>query len=177
MLIDVMHSNGRLFEGLSLDVEPDALAGWHKPEERIGLIDGTAAFFETVRRGLGTFKLDIAVNPAFADMKTSKGESFLAAIARSADSIELMAYRNSPVRTIHWAEKAIRTASDAGRDWRLGVLVHRNRERGTSYFGRDAGAFLADMIALDRLSHRLNRGGTYRGLVFEDYHGLRRMLT
>lgn len=176
-LIDVMKSDDRLFAGLSLDVEPNASPDWHDPAGRQKLIDGTISFFQLVRDGLGRLKLDAAVNPSFAGLKTSKEENFLAALTRRTDSVELMAYRNSPERTLHWAEKAIGVIAGTSRNWRLGVLVHSSRESGTSYFGRDGTSFLSDMVKLDRLARRRDRSRLYRGLAFEDYDGLRLMLS
>lgn len=172
-LVDVMEHRDGLFDGLSLDVEPNALDAWHSDASRRELMDETIAFFEMVRAHVGSLKLDISVNPVFARLTTSDGRNFLEEIVRRANSVDLMAYRNTAERAVQWAEGAIRVIEASSLQWRFGVLVHPSRERGTSYAGTDTTSFMAQMIELDRRLGRSSAAAKFRGAIFEDFHALR----
>lgn len=164
-----------IFDGISLDVEPNALPGWHDPGERAQLMAHTLTFYATVRAAAGDLPIDAALNPAFAALNLPNGQGFLASLCAHLSSVSLMAYRDSPERILEWAEPAIAVIEAAQRPWWLGVLVHATSEKGTSFVGTSRAAFEADMVELDRMV-RLRAEANYRGLIFEDYDGLKRIL-
>lgn len=168
--------NEGLFDGISLDVEPNALPAWHDPTRRKELMDNTLAFYDMVRAGTGRMPIDAALNPAFAELRLSDGQNFLEALARRLDSISIMAYRDNPEATIKRAAPAIALIEHTGVPWRLGVLVHASSEKGTSFVKSDRAPFEADMIALDDMARHSGPSAHYRGLIFEDYHGLATIL-
>lgn len=166
-----------LFDGVSLDVEPNALPQWHNPSARPELLKGTLAFYKKVRALAGRTPIDAALNPAFAELRLSDGQNFLEALCRQLTSVSLMAYRNLPERAYERAAPAATIIEAVGLPWRLGVLVHATHEKATSYVDTDRATFEADMVKLDALE-RGGRGPSrnYHGLIFEDYNGLQRIL-
>jgi hypothetical protein len=165
-----------LFDGVSLDVEPNALPAWHDQSRRQQLMEGTVAFYDFVRAAAPNISIDAALNPAFAGLRLSSGQNFLAALAHRLDSVSIMAYRDNPERAIKWASRAIAVVEAAGLPWRLGVLVHTSSETGTSFVGTSRMVFEADMVALEDLVRSHGPSAHYRGLIFEDYNGLKRIL-
>jgi hypothetical protein len=164
------------FDGLHLDVEPQALPAWRAPDGRAALVAGTLHFFRLVRAHASGVPVDAAVNVIFADLATREGTNFLGALAQQLDSVSIMAYRNRVAAAVAWAMPAIRVAQRAGRQWRMGVLVDRNdAEPGTSWSSTPAPEFTAAMTDLDgRLRATLPQG--YAGLAFEGFDSLRAKL-
>ena len=175
-IIEAAAGGGAMLDGVSLDIEPNALPAWHDPERRQGLLKDTVAFYEMVRSRARHVRLDAALNPAFAETRLQDNQTFLGALIQRLDSVSLMAYRDNPERTIKWAAPAIEVIENMDVPWRLGVLVHASSEAGTSFAGRDRAAFETDMVALDGMVRRQGPSAYYRGLIFEDYGGLTRIL-
>lgn len=168
--------NKTLFDRVSLDVEPNTLPAWHNSVGQKALMESTIAFYDAVRASANHIPIDAALNSAFAKLHLPDGQNFLEALARRLDSISIMAYRDNPEGTIKRAASAIALIEHVGIPWRLGVLVHASPESGTSFVGAGRGAFEADMIALNDMVHREGPSAHYRGLIFEDYHGLTKIL-
>jgi hypothetical protein len=168
--------SGNFFDGLHLDVEPQALPEWHETGARARLLAGTLRLFNSVRSALPHAEIDAALNPIFATLPF-EGEMFLTALARRLSSVSVMAYRNKVPAAISWATPAIREISRVSRRWRLGVLVDSNPEEpGTSFAGVPRQAFMVMMDGLDSvLKSRFSELG-YSGLAFEGYDGLRLLL-
>lgn len=163
------------FDGLALDVEPQALAAWHtgsRPE----LLQALIQFLDRVRARAGHLPVGAALNPVYANIPLGAGGgNALEALCKRLDFVSLMAYRNQPEAAVGWAKPAAEILDKAGVSWSLGVLVHASNEKRTSYFGSDRSAFLSDMVRL----HGLMSGrfqAAYKGLIFEDYRGLRKIL-
>jgi hypothetical protein len=164
-----------LFDGLHLDVEPQALPAWRDPSSRLPLLTGTVELLDLARSALGDADIDAAVNPLFVTVPY-QGERFLTALARRLTSMSIMSYRDNVSAAISWAAPSIVEISRLGRRWRLGVLVDPNgAEPGTSWNERSAVSFDAALDELDRaLRSRFSASG-YSGLAFEGYDGLRLM--
>ncbi len=164
-----------IFDGLSLDIEANSLAQWRDPFGRQALVRQTIQLFETIRSETGGIPIDAALNPFFASVEARQGRTFLDDLARQVDSVGLMAYRSAPSRAMEWARQAI-AILDGTVPWRMGVLVNADPEFGTSYFGKSGAVFQLEMIDLDARI-RIARPKSYAGLVFQDYKGLRAMLS
>lgn len=175
-LVQAAAADPTTFDGVALDVEPNALPGWHDPAQRKRLMDDTVAFYDMVRSKAPHVPLDAALNPAFAGIVLQNDGTLLEALLRRIDSVSLMAYRDSAEGTMTWAAPAIEVIERMGVPWRLGVLVHGSSEAGTSFSEYRRPDFEAEMIALDDLVHRRGPSASYRGLIFEDYNGLARIL-
>ena len=165
-----------LIDGIHVDVEPHSLPQWRDGTERLRLIEGTIKFYETVRRSAGSTVIDAAVNPIFATIQAGEG-TFLSRIVTQLDSISIMAYRRPPARAVAWAEPSIRTAEQARRSWRFGVLVDDEpQEPGIDWSRVPAPTFAGTMVDLDQnLSARFS-SGHYAGLAFHAFDGLRSLL-
>jgi hypothetical protein len=164
-----------LFDGIDLDVEPNALDEWHKGQ-REKLIIGLATFIDHMRAKLGRVSLGAALNPVYARIPREGGDAnAMAMLAKKLDSVNLMAYRDRANALVKWAAPAATVLANVGLPWRSGVLVHESKEKGTSFFGASRPDFISQMTDLHRmLSGRF--AGSYRGLIFEDYNGLRTIL-
>jgi hypothetical protein len=175
ILAAATHDNA-LFDGVSLDVEPNALPQWHNPSDRAALLTGTLAFYKRVRALAGRTPVDAALNPAFAELHLSDGQNFLEALCRQLNSVSLMAYRNLPERAYQRAAPAAAIIEAVGLPWRLGVLVHATQEKATSYVNTDRATFERRMVELDTFERSRGPNRNYRGLIFEDYNGLQMIL-
>jgi hypothetical protein len=170
-------SRRQLFQGLDLDVEPHALPDWRAGgEQRQRLMAGHVVLFETIARHARGLPLGAALHPIYARMTLPDGRNYLEALCHTIESASLMAYRNRPAATIDWSERPVAIFERMKMPWRSGVLVHPAKEANISYAGREQSAFMADMVALDRQLQSLPSSSSYRGLIFEDYKGLRSIL-
>ena len=173
--LGAMSRHPGIFDGLSLDIEPNSLPQWQDPFGRQDLVQKTVQLFGTIRSESGGVPIDAALNPFFASIESSQGRSFLDELARHVDSVSLMAYRATPARAVEWARQAI-AILDGAVLWRMGVLVNADPETGTSYFGKSRAVFQLEMADLDARIRKA-RPKSYAGLVFQDYKGLRAMLS
>lgn len=176
-LIEIQRRH-RVFDGLHLDVEPHSLADWRAGgAARTALMVGMIGFVETVRRAAPGWPLEAAVHPQYARLTLPSAAGFMQELIARTDAVALMAYRDDPARQLRFAGPSIDIFERARKPWRLGVLVHADKEKGVSYWGRGRGAVLAAAADLDRLI-RTRSGGApaYRGLMFEHAAGLAAML-
>jgi hypothetical protein len=165
-----------LVDGIHLDVEPHSLPQWRDGAERLRLIQGTIKFFETVRASAGGTIIDAAVNPIFATTPAGEG-TLLSRMVPQLDSISIMAYRRPPARAIAWAEPSIRTAEQAARAWRLGVLVDDDpQESGIDWSRVPAPTLTGTMVDLDQVLSARFSSGRYAGLAFHAFDGLRSLI-
>lgn len=177
LLIRLQSLTPRLFDGIHLDVEPNALSEWQSPLGRNKLITTTLRFYDQVRRHAGDLYLDAAVNPVFASLKTSDGRNFLKELSSRVSSVSIMAYRNRIDRTIAWASPAIRQVNLARRRWRIGVDVNKNEpEAHISWAGRPKQEFLTGMAQLNASLQTQSPGKLYTGLAFQSFDGIKAML-
>lgn len=165
-----------LFDGLHLDIEPHALLAWREKDRRAGLLQGLIEFFDFIYKSALDLPLDAALPPQYADVVLEGGENALQSLTRRLSMVSLMAYRDTAHEVVEWAAPALRVLQKTGVPWRMGVLVHPTAERGTSYVGTPSDLFLADMARLDEMLRNSSATATYRGLVFEDYDGLKELL-
>jgi hypothetical protein len=164
------------FDGLQLDVEPHSTTEWGSPAGRANLMKGTLEFFDRLRAAAPNVALDAAVNPIYATTGFGAG-TFLSALTERVASLSIMAYRLPVDRALDWAAPSIVQAANAGRAWRMGMLVHPDPdETGTSWSDTSHTTFVSAMQQLDTalVSQFAHRG--YAGLAIEDYAGLAAML-
>ena len=163
---------------LDLDVEPHALKAWRQGDDtqRARLMEGLLQHVDMIRARAPKLALGAAVNPIYARLTLAGGSNVLETLAKRLDSVQLMAYRPSAQATVAWASPAVAVLERAGTPWWSGVLVHAGDENNTSYFGQPASHVIADMVSLHRAYSDPARYRAYRGLVFEDYAGLRELL-
>ena len=177
LLIRLQSVRPPLFDGIHLDVEPNAVEDWKKPEGKAALMRGALQFYDLVRAHAPDVAVDAAVNPVFADLTVSPGESFLSALARRVRSLSIMAYRDAIRPTLSWAVPAISQAAESNTPWRMGVQVDPDDpEPHTSWSGEPRLRFEAAMIDLDRQIRRRCSRSRYLGLVFQSFDGLRSAL-
>ena len=170
-------SRRKLFDGLDLDVEPHALPAWHgAPAEREKLMLGHLALLETIAAQAPQVQLSAALHPIYAKLSLPDGRNYLRALCHPLRSASLMAYRNRADATIKWSEAAIAVFEQARLPWWSGILVHQSNEPNTSYIGASQLQFMTTMSELDGRLRNLASATHYRGLIFEDYRGLRNIL-
>lgn len=160
-----------LFDGLHLDVEPNALPDWN--DTRPALIKGTLRFYDLLRAAAPDQKIDIAVNPIFASLTTG-GSNFMRELARRAGSLSIMAYRSDPRRALEWAAPAIARIEGVGRRWRMGAEVG-NAEPGATWRGTPPDRFSTAMADFDGLIVKRFQSPRYEGLALHDYDSLAEM--
>jgi len=164
----------RTFGALHLDVEPNAHPSWKLgADARTDLLERFERFLSQIRANV-SLPIEVAVNPVLANMTLPSGANGLAAVTTHADSVSLMAYRNTVTRTLSWAEMAIAVFNETNKPWRMGTLVHGSDEIGISYVDKSLDVFAEDMIALDR--ELRSRSKHYLGIAIEDYHGLIKLM-
>jgi hypothetical protein len=167
----------KLFAGLHLDVEPQAHPQWSLDQgARSQLLGKFSALLATVASRASSLPIEAAISPAIARVSLPNGENALLGIARHMSSMSIMAYRDTAAATLDWAGPTLDLLKTAGISWRMGVLVHQSTEARTSFFQTPPEQFRLEMLKLDRAL--LDRAGKpfYRGLVIEDYHGLRALM-
>jgi hypothetical protein len=167
-----------LFEALHLDVEPHTLEEWRSTKEaRARLMAGLVDLLDAVHARLPQWPLEIALHPLHAQAPLPDGTNALEAIARRVVVACLMAYRIGAHRIIERALPGIAVLGRLDKPWRIGVMVHASDEAGATYFGLSREHLVTDMLELDRLARAVpGAQRQYRGLIFEDYNGLRKML-
>jgi hypothetical protein len=177
LLIRLQDVRPRLFDGIHLDVEPNAVPDWQEPTARVRLIEGTLRFYDLVRKHAPMISIDAAVNPIFANLTARDGTNFLGQLALRVQSVSIMAYRNRIESTLRWVAPAVAEVSVSRAAWRLGVEVERNDgEPNTSWHRSSRDHFEAAMTDLDgRARKRFPRSG-YAGLVFHSFDGMRALL-
>ena len=104
------------------------------------------------------------------------GGNALRRIGEHVDRMSIMAYRDSASATLDWAASTLEMLMTTEISWRMGVLVHQSAENRISFFNAPLSSFMREMIELDRLLRASTNRQRYRGLVFEDYDGLRGLL-
>lgn len=162
-----------LFDGLHLDVEPQSLPAWRQAGGRSLLMGEMADFVIRLRDKLpGDLKLQLAVHPKHA-LQPLGDQDFLGRIAPHVQEVALMAYRNKPARQYHAAKGAISRLEELRLPWRMGVLSNPPKEPGVSYHGLQRDVFEARM---HELLGTIKSASQCRGLIFENYHSLRRLL-
>jgi hypothetical protein len=172
LLVRLQASKPRLFDGIHLDVEPNAVEDWKEPAGKAKLIEGTIKFYDLVRQHTD-HPIDAAVNPVFARLQTMAGDNFLSALARRVHSISLMAYRNRVQSTLAWAAPAVRMLPSQ-HPWRMGVEVEPNEpEPNTSWNRYSRSDFEAGMVELDREIRQRFKPSGYAGLALHSFDGLR----
>ena len=162
-----------LFDGVSFDVEPQALPEWEDIKGQKRLIAGTLSFYDHIRAMAPQAVMDIAVNPIFSQL-TSENGIFMSELAAKASSLSLMAYRLDVQRAISWAMASIQQFEALERWWRMGILVGEG-EKGTSLKGATAADFTNFTVELDRLIINKFHPSFYQGLVIEDYKALKKI--
>jgi hypothetical protein len=177
LLLRLQKLRPRIFDGVHLDVEPNALAEWADTSARPQIAEQTMAFFEAVRNAASDVAIDAALNPVLANVVTRQGGSLLSAVASRVQSISLMAYRNKADRAIAWSAEAMRDLRAAGKAWRMGIEVEANDdEPGTSWHATPALAFEHAMSAFHAQLRVHPYCVRYAGLALHSFDGLRQKL-
>jgi hypothetical protein len=177
LLIRLQSVRPRLFDGIHLDVEPNALPDWHESTARARLIEGTLRFYDLVREHAPAISIDAAVNPIFAKLNDGDGTNFLRKLAMRVQSVSIMAYRNRIQSTLTWVAPAVAQVSASRAAWRLGVEVERNDgEPNTSWHKSSRDQFEPAMTELDGRARKLFPRSSYAGLVFHSFDGMRALV-
>jgi hypothetical protein len=167
----------KLFAGLHLDVEPQAHPQWSLDSgTRSRLLENFSTLLATVGARASSLPIEAAISPAIAHVSLPNGENAVLGIARHLSSMSIMAYRDTASATLDWAGPALDLLKTVRINWRMGILVHQSNETGISFFQTPPEQFRQEMLKLDRaLLDRADKA-FYRGLVIEDYHGLRALM-
>lgn len=167
----------RLFDFLHLDVEPHSLPAWRTGgAARETLMRGMLDFLGNVRDRIGEWPLDAALHPQYARLELTGGRNFMVGLLERLDSVALMAYRDDAARLADLALPSIRLFEEHARPWRLGILVHADKEAGVSYWRTSRTHLVGEMNRLLRLVEQRSAPRRFQGLVFEDFDGLRTIL-
>jgi hypothetical protein len=167
----------QLFRGLHLDIEPHAHPQWRSgAAARARFAEALGKFFATVASRAQSLPIDAAIHPTIVQYTMSNGENALLALARHVSLVSIMAYRQTAVATIGWAAPVLDALKTMNIGWRMGVLVHPAKESDISFYQTSLTKFNEEMLELDRLLRAQADENLYRGLVFEDYNGLRGLL-
>ncbi len=163
-----------VFDGLHLDVEPHSLSLWRQPGGRATLMQGVADLARRAREAMPPkMSLQLALNPKYALQELAGGEDFLGRIVPHVQEVSLMAYRDTPRRQLEAADAAVARLQTLKLPWRMGVLSNPPKEPGVSYHGLQPPAFEAHM---QNLWQDLKAESLCRGLIFENYHSLSKLL-
>jgi hypothetical protein len=166
-----------LFHGLHLDVEPQADPRWRLGDgSRTQLLEAFVRFLTTVAAHTTSLPIEAAIHPAMARLNLSDGSNALRRIGEHVSRMSIMAYRDSAAATLDWAASTLEILMTMETSWRMGVLVHQSAENRISFFNAPLSSFMREIIELDRSLRASSTRQRYRGLVFEDYDGLRGLL-
>lgn len=177
LLLRLQGSTRGLFDGLHLDVEPNAMPEWRDPAGKQRLIEGTLQFYDLVRRRSPEVRIDAAVNPVFSQLRTVGQDNFLSEIGRRVHSASIMAYRNRVQSIIDWATPAMAQFATTHKGWRIGVEVNSNdSEPGTSWSRVPADKFLSAMVELDGRIRQQAFAGNYTSLAIHSFDGMKALL-
>ena len=172
-----LHERLQLFSGLHFDVEPHAHPRWRSdPASRPMLLEAFVALLAVVNSRAPGLPIEAAISPVITQYRLRNGENALLAITRYLTSVSIMAYRRTAAATVNWAAPTIHELKSTKVTWRMGALVHQSNEGDIGFFQVPLPEFQAEMLELDRLLRAQSDGQSYRGLVFEDYHGLRQLI-
>ena len=166
-----------LFHGLHLDVEPQANPRWRLGDgSRTQLLEAFVRFLTAVAARATSLPIEAAIHPAMARLNLRDGSNALRRIGEHVSRMSIMAYRDSASATLDWVASTLEVLMTMEISWRMGVLVHQSAENRISFFNTPLSSFMREMIELDRLLRASTNRQRYRGLVFEDYDGLRGLL-
>jgi hypothetical protein len=166
-----------LFHGLHLDVEPQADPRWRLGDgSRTQLLEALVRFLRAVAARTTSLPIEAAIHPVMARLDLRDGSNALRRIGEHVSRLSIMAYRDSASATLDWAGPTLQVLLNTQVSWRMGVLVHQSAENRISFFNAPLSSFMREMIELDRLLRASTNRQRYRGLVFEDYDGLRGLL-
>src|SRR3954454_3244772 len=139
-----------LFDGIHLDVEPNALQEWSERSAKLRLIEGTVKFYGLIRRTYPNIPVDAAVNPVFSGLQTADGRNFLRQIASATRSVSLLGYRNRIDSLLDWTRSSVAQLNGVEARWRMGVEVEANTsEPITSWSRVPRQQFMSAMAVLD----------------------------
>lgn len=165
--------------GIQLDVEPYTLPLWRSGEE--GRTRIAAAFTALLGTAHGRLRdsgrrLGTILHPSFIKARLPAGAgggSMAAGAIGHADSVTIMAYRNSTPETADFAAGLLAELDADPRPWRFGITVQAGPEQDRiSYAGADYGRVRADMAVLGTLARRRPCGTAYRGVAVHAYASL-----
>jgi len=177
MLAFVQHQTLGQQVGLHLDVGPQADPRWRLGDgPRTQLLEAFVRFLTAVAASTTSLPIEAAIHPAMARLNLRDGSNALRRIGEHVGRMSIMAYRNSASATIDWAASTLQVLMTTEIAWRMGVLVHQSAENRISFFNAPLSSFMREMIELDRSLRASSTRHRYRGLVFEDYAGLRELL-
>jgi hypothetical protein len=171
-LINIHRHTGGLFDGLQLDVEPQALKAWRGAKRR-DLAEGYYQLIKTVSRQTKDAKLPLsaATHPAYARVAVpSLGSSMLKSVMPYLDEVGLMAYRNNPRSTFRISSLTIKQLAVGNTRWWLGVTTQNSRvAHKISYFGKSQDYFLKSLSQLDTMAKACRARKTYAGIAIQHY--------
>jgi hypothetical protein len=167
----------QLFDGIHLDVEPNALPQWHDAAARPGLLQSTIRFYALVRSSAPQVALDAAVNPIFATLRGEDDENLQFRLAQQVRSLTIMAYRNRVQPAIDWAKPAVAQIARAKKTWRMGVELERvDAEPTTTWFRVPRATLEESLVSLNEGIEHQMRSTRYAGLAIHSFDGARAAL-
>lgn len=167
-----IHRDSHLFDGLQLDVEPQALKEWRGAKRR-DLAEGYYQHVKTVAQETKDAKLPLgaAIHPAYARVAVpSLGSSMLKATMPYLDEVGIMAYRNDPRHTFRISRLTIKQLALGKTRWWMGVTTQNSRvAHKISYFGKTQKYFIESLSQMDAMARRTSAQKTYAGIAIQHY--------
>ena len=171
-LIKIRRHAGGLFDGLQLDVEPQALKAWRGAKRR-DLAEGYYQLIKTISRETKAAKLPLsaATHPSYARVAVpSLGSSMLKSVMPYLDEVGIMAYRNVPRSTFRISSLTLRQLAQGNTRWWMGVTTQNSRvAHKISYFGKTSKYFIESLSQMDAMARASRARKTYAGIAIQHY--------
>lgn len=161
------------FDGLCLDVEPQALPAWR--ESRPALMASYVAFLERASERARSVGLPLcaATVPAFSNQSVQGDGTVMEQVVRNSESTVLMAYRSDPSEALKVSRHSLNQMEGGEKPWWFGVTTKRDAPAAISYGRTSPAAFKSAVLDLDS---RLRGQPGYAGVSVNDYSSLRELL-
>jgi hypothetical protein len=149
-----------LVDELVLDVEPYLLPAWHDPTTHAALVARFAGTLELARVHAGGTTLTVAVPFWFDEIAADGGPTLLDVVARHADHLLVMAYRDSAAGVLALLDDERRVAAATGTGLEVALELTPQEPAYVSFHGQDQGRIDAARATIDAA---LVGDPTYRG--------------
>lgn len=161
------------FDGLCLDVEPQALPAWRdgRPELMAGYVGFINRAAERARAA--GLPLYTATVPAYSGQPVAGDGTVMEQVAGLSASTILMAYRSDPAEALKVSRRSLEQLESSKKPWWFGVTTKRDAPSAISYGRTPVAAFKSALADLDA---RLKGRPGYAGISVNDYSSLRELL-
>lgn len=161
------------FDGLCLDVEPQALPAWRngRPELLAGYVDFLSR--AAARARAANLPLCTATVPAYSIHPAAGDGTVMERVAGLSASTILMAYRSDPAEALKVARRSLEQLEGSKKPWWFGVTTKRDASAAISYGRTPPEKFRSQLADLDA---RLRGRPGYAGISVNDYSSLRELL-